>query len=74
MRPAIEMAGVTKLFGAKRAVDGLDLVAPRGKICGFIGPNGAGKTTTIRLILSILQPDAGTIAVLGSPESICCSP
>lgn len=62
---AIEISGVTKTFGAKRAVDELDLIIPAGSVSGFLGPNGAGKTTTIRMIMSIIHPDAGRISVLG---------
>ncbi len=65
-RSAIELRGVTKTFGALKAVDGLELVIPRGALYGFIGPNGAGKTTTIRMIMSILLPDAGEVRVLGA--------
>ncbi|HUQ51324.1 MAG TPA: ATP-binding cassette domain-containing protein [Gammaproteobacteria bacterium] len=63
---AIELRGVTKSFGNFTAVDALDLAIPRGALYGFIGPNGAGKTTTIRMIMSILLPDAGTVNVLGA--------
>jgi ABC-2 type transport system ATP-binding protein len=62
---AVVMEGVTKTFGDKHAVHELDLAVPRGSICGFIGPNGAGKTTTMRMILSIISPDTGTLRVLG---------
>ncbi|MGH7536089.1 MAG: ABC transporter ATP-binding protein, partial [Gemmatimonadales bacterium] len=48
-----------------RAVRDLDLDVPRGSLCGFLGPNGAGKTTTIRMIMSIIYPDAGSVEVLG---------
>ena len=65
MQNAIELAGVTKRFGQKTAVDGLDLAVPTGAIYGFIGPNGSGKTTTLRMILRIIQPDSGQVAVLG---------
>jgi ABC-2 type transport system ATP-binding protein len=65
MPNAIELAGVTKSFGAQRAVDNLDLVIPQEAVYGFIGPNGSGKTTTIRMILRILYPDQGRVAVLG---------
>jgi ABC-2 type transport system ATP-binding protein len=58
---------LTKRFGARTAVDGLDLHAGPGEIYGFLGPNGAGKTTTIRLLLGILAPDAGTVQVCGRP-------
>jgi ABC-2 type transport system ATP-binding protein len=60
------LRGVSKTFGALKAVDNLDLVIPRGALYGFIGPNGAGKTTTIRMIMSILLPDTGDVAVLGA--------
>ena len=61
----IEVQGLTKRFGSRLAVDGLDLRAKPGEIYGFLGPNGAGKTTTIRMILGILQPDAGTVRICG---------
>jgi ABC-2 type transport system ATP-binding protein len=63
---AIELSGVTKQFGSRLAVDGLDLIVPRGSLYGFIGPNGSGKTTSIRLILRILLPTAGRVRVLGA--------
>ncbi len=66
MDAAVRVEGVTKTFGAHKAVDGLSLTVPRGAIFGFIGPNGSGKTTTLRMILHILYPDAGRIEVLGS--------
>jgi ABC-2 type transport system ATP-binding protein len=53
-----------------KAVDNLDLVIPRGALYGFIGPNGAGKTTTIRMIMSILFPDAGEVRVLGHASAL----
>src|SRR5947208_1523826 len=59
MTPAILLKGVTKRFGQMTAVQPLDLVVPRGALYGVIGPNGAGKTTSIRMIMSILFPDAG---------------
>lgn len=63
---AIEIKNVTKTFGSTRAVNDLSLVVPAGSLCGFLGPNGAGKSTTIRMIMSIIYPDAGSIEVLGS--------
>lgn len=57
--------GVTKSFGEVRAVDGLDLVVGGGTVYGLLGPNGAGKTTTIRLLLGLLRPDSGTLALGG---------
>lgn len=65
MGHAIELDDVTKRFGAQTAVDRLELRVPEGSIYGFIGPNGSGKTTTLRMILRILQPDSGTVRVLG---------
>jgi ABC-2 type transport system ATP-binding protein len=62
---AIETAGLVKVFGSTRAVDGVDLAVPTGGVYGFLGPNGAGKTTTIRMLATLLQPDAGTARVLG---------
>jgi len=67
---AIELSGVTKTFAGLTAVDRLDLKIPRGALYGFIGPNGAGKTTTIRMIMSILLPDAGDLRVLGLPSAL----
>lgn len=62
---AIEIRGVSKSFGSVRAVDDLTLAVPSGSTYGFIGPNGSGKTTTLRMILNILLPDRGSIAVFG---------
>ncbi len=62
---AIETTGLVKSFGATRAVDGVDLAVPRGTVYGVLGPNGAGKTTTIRMLATLLRPDAGSARVLG---------
>ena len=62
---AIEIRDVTKQFSTHLAVSGLSLDVPEGSIYGFIGPNGSGKTTTIRMIMNIILPDRGQIAVLG---------
>jgi ABC-2 type transport system ATP-binding protein len=67
---ALRLRGICKTFGNVRAVDGLDLEIPRGTTCGFIGPSGAGKTTCIRMIMSILFPDAGELTVLGRPSAL----
>ena len=67
---AISMVGVRKTFGRNVAVEGIDLEIPRGGLYGFIGPNGAGKTTTIRMIMSIIFPDAGDLRVLGRRSAI----
>ncbi|MEW6747395.1 MAG: ATP-binding cassette domain-containing protein [Planctomycetota bacterium] len=68
MDVALRLTGVTKQFGRHVAVDNLSLTIPRGSIYGFIGPNGAGKTTTLRMVMSIILPDTGTIEVLGYPN------
>jgi ABC-2 type transport system ATP-binding protein len=62
---AILLEGVSKKFGSQVAVNRVDLQIPAGGIQGIIGPNGSGKTTTIRMILRIIQPDAGAVHVLG---------
>ncbi|WP_394553458.1 ABC transporter ATP-binding protein [Agromyces sp. MMS24-JH15] len=64
---AIETHGLTKRFRAHAAVDGIDLVVPRGAVYGFLGPNGSGKTTTIRMLLGLVRPTAGEVHVLGAP-------
>jgi len=62
---AIEAEGLVKSFGETRAVDGVDLIVPRGSVYGVLGPNGAGKTTTIRMLATLTRPDAGHARVLG---------
>jgi ABC-2 type transport system ATP-binding protein len=62
---AIVARGLVKAFGPNRAVDGLDLTVPLGAVYGLLGPNGAGKTTTIRMLATIVRPDAGSASVLG---------
>jgi ABC-2 type transport system ATP-binding protein len=62
---AIEAIGLVKSFGDTRAVDGVDLAVRRGSVYGVLGPNGAGKTTTIRMLATLLRPDAGSALVLG---------
>jgi ABC-2 type transport system ATP-binding protein len=62
---AIEATGLVKSFGDTRAVDGVDLAVRRGSVYGVLGPNGAGKTTTIRMLATLLRPDAGSARVLG---------
>ncbi len=62
---AIEATGLVKSFGKVRAVDGIDLAVRRGSVYGVLGPNGAGKTTTVRMLATLLRPDAGSARVLG---------
>jgi len=62
---AIEATGLVKSFGETRAVDGVDLAVRSGSVYGVLGPNGAGKTTAIRMLATLLRPDAGSARVLG---------
>ncbi|HEY4631816.1 MAG TPA: ATP-binding cassette domain-containing protein [Blastococcus sp.] len=62
---AIEATGLEKSFGPTRAVAGVDLAVPEGAIYGVLGPNGAGKTTVIRMLATLIDPDAGSARVLG---------
>ena len=61
----IESWGLTKSYGRKTALSGVDLSVGRGKIVGLLGPNGSGKTTLIKLLCGLLQPTAGTLAING---------
>jgi ABC-2 type transport system ATP-binding protein len=63
--PAVEVTGLVKRYGAKTAVDGLDLTVPRGSVTAVLGPNGAGKTTTVEVCEGYRRPDGGTARVLG---------
>jgi ABC-2 type transport system ATP-binding protein len=63
--PAIETAGLTKLYGRARGIEDLDLRVERGEVFGYLGPNGAGKTTTIRLLLDLIRPTSGRAAIAG---------
>jgi ABC-2 type transport system ATP-binding protein len=62
---AIEATGLVKSFDKTRAVDGVDLAVRGGSVYGVLGPNGAGKTTTIRMLATLIRPDAGSARVLG---------
>ena len=61
----IEAEGLVKNFGATKALQGVDLVVPRGSVLGVLGPNGAGKTTAVRILSTLLQPDGGRAWVAG---------
>jgi ABC-2 type transport system ATP-binding protein len=63
----IEVDGLTKHFGAVRAVQNLSFAVEPGSVTGFLGPNGAGKTTTLRMLLGLVRPTAGTATIGGSP-------
>ncbi|MEO8279919.1 MAG: ABC transporter ATP-binding protein [Ideonella sp.] len=62
---AIDVRGLTKRYGGRTVVDGVDLKLRAGRICGFLGPNGSGKTTTIRMLCGLLTPDSGEGTCLG---------
>src|SRR5688500_10862106 len=61
---AIETHGLAKAFGETKALNGIDLQIEKGSVYGLLGPNGAGKTTTVRILATLLRPDAGTAHVL----------
>ena len=65
MEAVLQIKGLTKYFGNKKAVDHLNLDLYRGEVFGFLGPNGAGKTTTIKMIMSLLQCDEGEVLING---------
>jgi ABC-2 type transport system ATP-binding protein len=67
--PIVEVRGVTKRFAGHTAVNNLSMTIPRGAVYGLLGPNGAGKSTTIRMIMSILLPDEGSVALFGGRGS-----
>src|SRR3954467_14331612 len=62
---AFEARGLRKAFGSTQALDGVDLAARPGTVLGVLGPNGAGKTTAVRILATLLRPDAGRAAVGG---------
>ena len=62
---SISAEGLCRDFGAARAVDGVDLQIPDGRIFGFLGPNGAGKSTLVRILTTILDPTSGRATVAG---------
>ncbi|MFC9974616.1 ATP-binding cassette domain-containing protein [Spirillospora sp. NPDC127200] len=62
---AVVAQGVRKRFGPTTALDGFDLTVPEGTVCGLLGPNGAGKTTAVRILATLLRPDAGRAVVAG---------
>jgi ABC-type multidrug transport system ATPase subunit len=64
-RYAIETDRLTKRFGNKASVDGVELRVPKGVVYGFLGPNGAGKTTTIRMLLGLMRPTEGSVRIFG---------
>jgi len=65
---ALSLQNINKSFGEKRAVIGLSLEVPEGRVFGLLGPNGAGKSTSIRMALNIYIPDSGKVLVFGQPH------
>src|SRR4051812_18344876 len=65
MDHAIQAEGLHKRFGDTQALAGVDLAARRGTVLGVLGPNGAGKTTAVRILATLLKPDAGTAVIDG---------
>jgi ABC-2 type transport system ATP-binding protein len=65
MEPVIEATGLTKSYGEVRVLAGVDLRVPRGSVFSLLGPNGAGKTTTVRILATLIAPDAGAARVAG---------
>lgn len=65
MTDVIRAAGLVKRYGDVTALDGLDLAVPEGTVLGLLGPNGAGKTTAVRILTTLLEPDAGSVEVAG---------
>src|SRR5215210_8719792 len=65
MDATIEVEGLKKAYGRVRALEGIDLSAGAGSVLGLLGPNGAGKTTAVRILTTLLPPDAGTARVAG---------
>jgi len=65
MEFAVETRNLSRTFGSKRAVDGIDLQVPPGSFYGFLGPNGAGKSTTIKCLTGLLRPSGGEMRILG---------
>ena len=70
--PAIAAEGLVKRFGSVVALNGVDLLVPKGTVLGLLGPNGAGKTTAVRILTTILRPDAGSARILGF--DVCSQP
>ena len=70
----IEVAGLTKRFGAFSAVDDLSFAVEPGRITGFLGPNGAGKTTTLRMLLGLVHPTSGTATIDGAAYATSPNP
>src|SRR5213594_1997496 len=64
---ALEVAAISKRYGAVQALDGVSFSVAAGEIFGYLGPNGAGKTTTLRVLAGLVRADAGEARLLGRP-------
>ena len=62
----LETKNLSKSFGQRKAVDGLNLEIPEGSVYGFLGPNGSGKSTTIRMMTALILPDEGEVFIQGN--------
>ncbi|MBJ7288211.1 MAG: ATP-binding cassette domain-containing protein [Williamsia sp.] len=62
---AVEVSGLSKTYGDQKVVDDVEFVVPEGTVLGLLGPNGAGKTTIVRMLATLLRPDAGSVRILG---------
>jgi len=69
MTDTLVLNGIEKRYGDTQAVGGLDVQVPPGCIYGFLGPNGSGKTTSIRMVMDIIQPDKGSVSILGASSA-----
>ena len=67
---ALVTNGISRRFGERQALQSLSMAVRPGEIYGFLGPNGAGKTTAIRCILGLIQPDAGSVTILGRTDPV----
>ena len=74
MKPVIETHALCKSYHGRLVVDHLDLCVPEGCVYGFLGPNGAGKSTTMKMLLGLVHPTGGSVALLGQPGSLIESP
>jgi ABC-2 type transport system ATP-binding protein len=72
--PAIEVAGLSKVYGHQQVVTDVSFTVRPGSVTGFLGPNGAGKSTTLRILVGLASPDAGRAAVFGGPYAALPNP
>lgn len=68
--PLVKISGLTKYYGPKKALNGVDLTIESGKIIGLLGPNGSGKTTMIKILNGLLRQDAGEVRINGNTPGV----